>query len=217
LAEFFLQKHSPADSMELPPRLCKALLEHDWPGNIRELENIIRRFLVFRNADLIAAELKRKTRTTILVASPGLQTLSAERLRSGLTGPPETVHFAAPDIRNESRSHARSAGSALATDPGTLQGARAQHSAPNLTSSSVPGAQDPSGHSSILTEVDEARKTAEARAILSALNSTLWNRKQAAKLLKVDYKALLYKMKKLKIGEKETATQSDTTSKSHPS
>jgi two-component system, NtrC family, response regulator AtoC len=217
LAEFFLQKHSPADSMELPPRLCKALLEHDWPGNIRELENIIRRFLVFRNADLIAAELKRKTRTTILVASPGLQTLSAERLRSGLTGPPETVHFAAPDIRNESRSHARSAGSALATDPGTLQGARAQHSAPNLTSSSVPGAQDPSGHSSILTEVDEARKTAEARAILSALNSTLWNRKQAAKLLKVDYKALLYKMKKLKTREKETATQSDTTSKSHPS
>jgi hypothetical protein len=29
------------------------------------------------------------------------------------------------------------------------------------------------------------------------LNSTRWNRKQAATLLKIDYKALLYKMKKL--------------------
>jgi DNA-binding NtrC family response regulator len=35
--------------------------------------------------------------------------------------------------------------------------------------------------------------------ILSALNTTRWNRRQAADLLKVDYKALLYKMKKLQI------------------
>ena len=37
---------------------------------------------------------------------------------------------------------------------------------------------------------------AEANAILAALNSTRWNRKEAARLLNVDYKALLYKMKK---------------------
>ena len=53
---------------------------------------------------------------------------------------------------------------------------------------------------SILEKVDSARKAAEAEAILSALNSTLWNRKQAAVLLNIDYKALLYKMKKLGIG-----------------
>jgi len=29
------------------------------------------------------------------------------------------------------------------------------------------------------------------------LNATRWNRKEAAALLKIDYKALLYKMKKL--------------------
>jgi DNA-binding NtrC family response regulator len=34
---------------------------------------------------------------------------------------------------------------------------------------------------------------------MAALNSTRWNRKQAAALLKIDYKALLYKMKKLSI------------------
>jgi two-component system response regulator AtoC len=51
--------------------------------------------------------------------------------------------------------------------------------------------------SPILERVSKARYQAEADAILAALNSTRWNRKQAAALLKIDYKALLYKMKKL--------------------
>jgi len=37
---------------------------------------------------------------------------------------------------------------------------------------------------------------------LAALNSTRWNRKKAANMLKIDYKALLYKMKKLGIEHK---------------
>jgi DNA-binding NtrC family response regulator len=43
---------------------------------------------------------------------------------------------------------------------------------------------------------------AETEAILAALTSTRWNRKQAAALLKIDYKALLYKMKKLGVEDK---------------
>jgi two-component system response regulator AtoC len=49
----------------------------------------------------------------------------------------------------------------------------------------------------ILEQVTKAKHQAETEAILAALNATRWNRKQAASLLKVDYKALLYKMKKL--------------------
>ncbi len=49
----------------------------------------------------------------------------------------------------------------------------------------------------ILQQVSKAKERAETEAILAALNSTRWNRKQAAALLKIDYKALLYKMKKL--------------------
>jgi two-component system response regulator AtoC len=49
----------------------------------------------------------------------------------------------------------------------------------------------------ILVQVTRAKQQAEAEAILAALHSTHWNRKQAAALLKIDYKALLYKMKKL--------------------
>jgi two-component system, NtrC family, response regulator AtoC len=49
----------------------------------------------------------------------------------------------------------------------------------------------------ILEEVNRAKQEAESEAILAALNSTRWNRKQAAALLNLDYKALLYKIKKL--------------------
>ncbi|MGC8793988.1 MAG: sigma-54-dependent transcriptional regulator [Bryobacteraceae bacterium] len=52
-----------------------------------------------------------------------------------------------------------------------------------------------------LEKVDEAKRAAEREAILSALNATRWNRKKAAQLLGLDYKALLYRMKKLGIGE----------------
>jgi two-component system response regulator AtoC len=55
-----------------------------------------------------------------------------------------------------------------------------------------------------LDKVTEAQKRAESEAILSALNRTRWNRKQAAALLRVDYKALLYKMKKLRIDRNPT-------------
>ena len=54
----------------------------------------------------------------------------------------------------------------------------------------------------ILEQVTMAKQQAEREAILAALNSTHWNRKQAAALLKIDYKALLYKMKKLSIEDK---------------
>jgi len=59
-----------------------------------------------------------------------------------------------------------------------------------------------SNESPILELVTQAKKQAESDAILSALSSTRWNRKQAAALLKIDYKALLYKMKKLGVEER---------------
>ncbi len=59
-----------------------------------------------------------------------------------------------------------------------------------------------SDSSSTLDQVADAHKQAETDAILKALDAALWNRKQAAAILKVDYKALLYRMKKLGIGER---------------
>jgi len=51
----------------------------------------------------------------------------------------------------------------------------------------------------ILEQVTRAKHQAETEAIVAALNTMRWNRKKTAALLKIDYKALLYKMKKLGI------------------
>ena len=61
LASSFLRKH--AFPTHLFPRLARrlraALLRHQWPGNIRELENVMRRYLVVRNPEIIVEELYR--------------------------------------------------------------------------------------------------------------------------------------------------------------
>ena len=68
-----------------------------------------------------------------------------------------------------------------------------------------PATADASDAFSVLERVDQARREAETEAILAALNATLWNRKRAAEALNIDYKALLYKMKKLGIAERATS------------
>jgi DNA-binding NtrC family response regulator len=54
----------------------------------------------------------------------------------------------------------------------------------------------------ILEQVTQAKQQAERTAIFAALESTQWNRKKAALVLKIEYKALLYKMKLLGIQDK---------------
>lgn len=51
----------------------------------------------------------------------------------------------------------------------------------------------------ILDQVTRSKNQAETEAIVAALSTTRWNRKKAAAVLRIDYKALLYKMKKLGI------------------
>ncbi len=46
-----------------------------------------------------------------------------------------------------------------------------------------------------------AKDEAEAQAIARALEQTNWNRKQAAALLQISYKALLYKIRQYGIAE----------------
>jgi DNA-binding NtrC family response regulator len=56
-----------------------------------------------------------------------------------------------------------------------------------------------SAHGPVLGRVEMMKNEAEAEAILRTLETTHWNRRQAALLLGIDYKALLYKMRKLQI------------------
>ena len=143
LVEHLLKRHSlpgsPAPA--ITPHLEQALLTYHWPGNIRELENTVRRLIVLRNPDLVASELYSKI---------------ARKL---------------PPVPNMTRP----------SEPVDI------HRASAIRAAKAP----------ILELVTKAKQQAEADAILTALESTRWNRKQAAVLLQIDYKALLYKLKKL--------------------
>jgi two-component system response regulator AtoC len=137
IADFLLKKYSQPDQIEpmLTSRLLAAFADYEWPGNIRELENVIRKLTVLRDPELILADLARNRRPRTPV------TLSGE--------PHEEAQPASPSILEHVRQH------------------NDKH---------------------------------ESEAILTALQSTRWNRKQAAAMLKIEYKALLYRMKKLGIG-----------------
>jgi transcriptional regulator with PAS, ATPase and Fis domain len=85
-----------------------------------------------------------------------------------------------------------------------------------LTASLLNSGAAPVGPASpILEQVTIAKEQAEREAILAALGSTRWNRKKAANILKIDYKALLYKMKKLGIDE-DVAVPSEPASETPP-
>ncbi len=207
LCDYFLQKYATHDcpKLEVTPILRQVVMEYNWPGNVRELENAMRKYLVIRSPTILAAEIRQRTMQAKTVYVPG-QGMPESFTPAGLTveasfsgNVPETAHWefeagsGIPQLERDRESVRRDA---------TVLHERT----PPVLSRCVPISRQ--GTASALSRVDEVRRTAEAQAILNALNSTLWNRKRAATLLNVDYKALLYKMKKLGIGDKRVASAS---------
>jgi two-component system response regulator AtoC len=115
--------------LPLSPTLLQACQNYSWPGNIRELNNFVKRYLVLGDESLAVSELRPK-----------------------------------------------SDGSGAQFDPAVQQ-----------HGSDVTGGLKSLGRS--------AKDEAEAEAIRKALDETNWNRKQAAALLQISYKALLYKIR----------------------
>src|SRR5579864_7809229 len=119
--------------LPLSPVLLQACQNHSWPGNLRELNNFLKRYLILGDEKLAVAELLPRNDGT-----------------AGGSGEP----------------------SARTTESGGLK-------------------------SVARTAKDEA----EAQAITRALEQTNWNRKQAAAILQISYKALLYKIRQYGIAE----------------
>src|SRR6185312_10095566 len=63
LLKHFIQQFSDKYHCEQPecsPQLVRACLRHSWPGNLRELGNFVKRFLVLQDEALAIAELEQK-------------------------------------------------------------------------------------------------------------------------------------------------------------
>jgi len=180
LASSFLRKHNTGESPvpEIGPALRTALLRHQWPGNVRELENVMRRYLVVRSSEVIVDELQM------------LASRATYRDR-----------FSASNVANGTHSRWASdlkpGGPELYSKPITVRSTdQASMIAPMSGQYSL---DRPDGENSELAKLDQVRQAAETEVIMKTLHLTQWNRKRAATLLGVDYKALLYKMKKLGI------------------
>jgi two-component system, NtrC family, response regulator AtoC len=64
LANYFVERYSQLlgrDGFALPPETMERLAQHSFPGNIRELENMIKRMIVLRDPDLTRSSLPAPT------------------------------------------------------------------------------------------------------------------------------------------------------------
>src|ERR1700730_756588 len=120
--------------LPLSPQLMEACMAHSWPGNLRELNNFLKRYLILGDEHLPAAELHPR--------------------------------------------HDGNGGGAARADAGTK-----------------------GGTVGLKSLARNAKDGAEAEAITHALEQTNWNRKQAAAILQISYKALLYKIRQYGIAE----------------
>ena len=131
LFKHFLDKYSEKYKKSAPPpsdHLMEAAMRYPWPGNLRELENFVKRYVILEDDENSFRELLE---------------MSATRQR---TSPGEE---------------------------GKEQGLKAM--------------------------VRNLKDEAEMEAIANALEKTNWSRKEAARVLGISYKALLYKMRQYKL------------------
>ena len=145
LADYFVDRYAKLfqrQSFKLSPVALERLMQHHYPGNIRELENLIKRMIVLDDPTLARMPFLR------------------------VTG----------DLR--------------ATPPSTA--------APRGDS---PGRSAPQEPVSLKDIARQAARAAEREAIARVLKETGWNRVRAAKLLRISYRALLYKIKDAGLGE----------------
>jgi two-component system response regulator AtoC len=131
--------------------LMDLFVRYSWPGNIRELENYIKRIVLMESDIQVIQEIVRKKEEEIL---------SVKEIK---------------DVSLPGRDY-------------DLGGDRSLH---ELIEKIDPGADEIP-----LKEISKiAAKQAERKVIEKVLNDVRWNRRKAAKILQISYKALLYKMK----------------------
>jgi DNA-binding NtrC family response regulator len=171
LTDFFITKYSQRYNRPIraiSDELRSRFLEYDWPGNIRELENMIKRFVILQDEQLVLRELSKPRPTGPVSMTPPV---GAVPTSEQLAPPPfQSPHAAAPPDAD--------------TDDGDEED--------EVGPVGVP----PSSDGRRLVDVArEAALNAERAIISDTLKQVHWNRRKAAQLLGVSYKTLLNKIK----------------------
>jgi two-component system, NtrC family, response regulator AtoC len=168
LTDFFIKKYSVQYNrplIEITPPTLQALVNHDWPGNVRELENLAKRVVVLGTESTVLKDLQH--------AAAG----SRHRPVAPASVQPPSVMSVGASVGEMAHSPAVTV-AAVAAAP-------------------VPSPMPPiePGQYSLKDVSRHAAREAERELILRMLQHTRWNRKEAAEILGISYKALLYKIK----------------------
>ncbi len=166
---YFLRKYSEFYGKQPPPFSDDAIacmMEYGWPGNIRELENLVKRYVIVGNEAQIVRELSTHRPAIVPVSASAVPSMHV-----GNNGDRSALPVAIPIDKVK--------GNGAETDS-----------------------------LSLLEIGRRAALSAEREAIERVLAQTRWNRRQAAKILKISYKALL---NKLKVIEEQNAQNKNLT------
>jgi len=82
LAEFFIGKYSSKYNRPHPglsPALRDALQAYGWPGNIRELENVMKRFAILQDEPALITELRATTSARQTTETPSISAPDEEK------------------------------------------------------------------------------------------------------------------------------------------
>ena len=186
LADYFLKKYSVQYNKPLRRSLAdtmRLLVDYDWPGNIRELENLIKRAVVLGAEAPIRKEICPRHRDgRAATAVVGRQPAAVDR-RPSLAGQPPAGGRQRPDVGLRTPQSAFAAA-----------GAGGGASVP-MTPTEIACAAAEAGNYSLKDISRTAAREAERELIFKMLQQTRWNRKETAEILGISYKALLYKIK----------------------
>lgn len=190
LVRFFLDRFNRQlnKKVKLSNDTLELFMGYHWPGNVRELENALEGLVILGNEKEVVRELQDKiSRKGFLPMAP----VQGKAANAPSSTPPLSSH----DRRKSSQRrniHDRRQQTAPPFDDHRKSERRGNHVF--ASSTGVAGVNP----ISLKALSREAARKAEQELIRKVLDQTHWNRKKAAKILEISYKAFLYKMKHLR-------------------
>src|SRR5829696_1384132 len=170
LTDFFVARYSRKYNRPARPisdELRQLFGRYDWPGNIRELENMIKRVVILQDEQLVVREIQRNMQRT--AAAAAVTAAAAMPLVAvAAAGIPVGVPIGAPPFPSPE---------------------------PEIEDAGEEAEPAAETGGSLAAVAKAAAMKAERAAIEQTLRQVHWNRRKAAQILGVSYKTLLNKIK----------------------